>query len=383
MNKTNLNFILPVLLCYIVMGFVDIVGVSVGYAQRDFDLSPELAQLIPSMVFVWFFILSIPVGIFQNNYGKRKVLTIGIFCTALGMFVPFIYYSYLTLLLSFVILGIGNTIIQVSSNPLLQDTVSEEKFSSFMSLSQFIKSLSSLLGPVIVTIAVSYFGDWLYVFLVYGFFSIISGLWLAFTPIQENRSDVKASFKTSLRLLKNPLVLSMVLTIFLLVGLDVGMITNIQNLLVQKFSIPLEEASLGISLYFLALMISRFAGAVLLTRISNEKFLFWSSLLTVFFLLCLILAPTGTLALTAIFLIGLSSGNLFPLIFSLTISRIPKRSSEISGLMIMAIVGGAVIPPVMGFVHKSAGITMSFGILLLCATYVFFSYYLFKKLSQK
>lgn len=374
--------ILPVLMCYIVMGFVDIVGVSTGYAQRDFDLSPTAAQLIPSMVFIWFFILSIPVGILQNNFGKRKILLIGVFSTALGMFVPFIYYSYATLLLCFLLLGIGNTIIQVSSNPLLQEVVHKRKFSSFMSLSQFIKAISSLLGPIIVTYMVSGFGDWKLVFLIYGITSLISGVWLAFTPIVETPSQFKASFKTSLSLLKNPLVASMVLAIFLIVGLDVGMNTNIQNLLVQKFGISLERASLGISVYFFALMISRFAGALLLARINNQKFLFWSSLLTVLFILMLIFAHNATLSIILIFLVGLSSGNLFPLIFSLTVNKIPERSNEISGLMIMAVVGGAIVPPVMGLVNKAGGVSISFVVLLVCAAYVLFSTYLFKKYSN-
>jgi fucose permease len=361
------------------MGFVDIVGVSTGYAQRDFDLTPAMAQLIPSMVFIWFFILSIPVGILQNNFGKRKILLIGIFSTALGMFVPFIYYTYTSLLLCFVLLGIGNTIIQVSSNPLLQEVVYKRQFSSFMSLSQFIKAISSLLGPLIVAYMVSGYGDWKLVFLIYGFTSLISGIWLAFTPVKENPSEFKASFKTSIALLKNPLVASMVLAIFLIVGLDVGMNTNIQNLLVQKFSISLERASLGISVYFFALMVSRFAGALLLARINNHKFLFWSSLLTVLFILLLIFAPNATLAIILIFLTGLSSGNLFPLIFSLTINKMPLRSNEISGLMIMAVVGGAVIPPVMGLINRAGGISLSFVVLLACAVYVFISNYLIKK----
>src|SRR5690606_38484924 len=102
--------LLPVLLCYIVIGFVDIIGVSTGYAQRDFNLSPELAQLIPASVFIWFFILSIPVGILQHNHGKRKMLLLGILFTAIGMFIPFLVYTFASLLCCFVLLGIGNTI---------------------------------------------------------------------------------------------------------------------------------------------------------------------------------------------------------------------------------------------------------------------------------
>lgn len=377
----NLQVLFPVLLSYIVMGFVDIVGVSTGYAQRDFDLSPGLAQLIPSMVFIWFFVLSIPVGILQNNYGKRKVLTTGIGFTALGMFIPFAIYTYTSLLACFILLGIGNTIIQVASNPLLQDVVSKEKFSSFMSLSQFIKAISSLLGPIIVTFMVTEFGDWKLVFLVYGLTSIITGIWLAITPIVETSSAFKASFRTSMSLLKNPFVASMVLAIFLIVGLDVGMNTNIQNLLVERFDVSLEKASLGISVYFTALMISRFLGALMLARVNNRVFLFWSALLTVLFLILLILSPDTLSANIFIFLVGLSSGNLFPLIFSLTVNKMPERANEISGLMIMAVVGGAVIPPLMGIINKNAGISLSFGLLVGCSLYVFLTYFILKRYS--
>ncbi|MAZ27690.1 MAG: MFS transporter [Cytophagaceae bacterium] len=378
-KKTSSKIIIPVLLCYIVMGFVDIVGVSTGFAKRDFDLSPEMAQLLPSMVFVWFFFLSIPIGVLQHNLGKRKVLLVGILFTALGMFLPFLQYSYGILLACFVLLGIGNTIIQVSSNPLLQDVVAQEKFSSFMSLSQFIKAISSLLGPLIVTFMVSQYGDWKLVFLVYGVTSVLAGLWLMFTPIEESSSEVKATFGSALGLLKNPFVALMVLAIFLIVGLDVGINTNIQNLLTQQFGVSLERASLGISIYFAALMITRFLGAILLSKVDNLKFLLWSALATVLLLLGLIFSTSVMMANVMIFLVGIASGNFFPIVFSLTVNKMPQRANEISGLMIMAVVGGAIIPPLMGLINTSFGVQLSFGVLVVCAAYVFMTYFIFKK----
>ncbi|MEH6658991.1 MFS transporter [Leeuwenhoekiella marinoflava] len=377
-KKLNLKVILPVLLCYIVMGFVDIVGVSTGFAKRDFDLSPEMAQLLPSMVFIWFFILSIPIGIVQHNLGKRKVLLFGILFTSLGMFLPFVQYSYAMLLACFVCLGIGNTIIQVSSNPLLQDVVLKEKFSSYMSLSQFIKAISSLLGPIIVTFFVTQYNDWKLVFLVYGFTSILVGLWLMLTSVEESSSAFKATFGSTLSLLKEPFIAAMVLAIFLIVGLDVGINTNIQNLLTQRFDISLEEASLGISLYFTALMITRFLGAILFSKIDNLKFLYWSSALTAVLLVGLILTPSSMAAYILLFLVGISSGNLFPLIFSITVNKMPQRANEISGLMIMAVVGGAIIPPLMGLVNKFFGVQLSFVLLVIAAGYVFATYFIIK-----
>ncbi|WP_442845752.1 MFS transporter [Leeuwenhoekiella sp. H156] len=370
--------IIPVLLCYVVMGFVDIVGVSTGFAKRDFNLSPEMSQLLPSMVFIWFFILSIPIAVLQHNMGKKNVLLSGIAFTAGGMFLPFVIYSYPILLLSFVLLGIGNTIIQVASNPLLQDVVSEKRFSSYMSLSQFIKAISSLLGPLITTFMVANYGDWKLVFLVYGITSVIVGSWLFLTPVEETTSEVKATFSSSLRLLKNPFVALVVLAIFLIVGIDVGMNTNIQNLLTQQFGVSLEKASIGISIYFAALMISRFFGAVIFSRINTLKFLVGSSLITAVLIVGLLFSVSLEVSFALIFLIGLSSGNLFPLVFSLSVSKMPQRANELSGLMIMAVVGGAIIPPLMGLITNVYGIQWSFLVLVISAVYVCTTYFKLK-----
>ncbi|MGY0426821.1 MAG: MFS transporter, partial [Polaribacter sp.] len=120
-KKINMSKILPIFLTFIVMGFVDIVGVSTGYVQKDFHLSDTLAQFIPSMVFIWFFVFSIPVGVLQDKIGKKKMMNIGIIVTLFGMLLPFIDYSFVMVLIAFVFIGIGNTIVQVSANPLLQE----------------------------------------------------------------------------------------------------------------------------------------------------------------------------------------------------------------------------------------------------------------------
>lgn len=369
----SFNRLIPVLVSYFVMGFVDIVGVSTGYAKRDFNLSPALAQLLPSMVFVWFFILSLPCSWFQSRYGKRRVLIAGTLLTAAGMFMPFIHYTYITLLVSFVLIGIGNTIIQVSSNPLLRDVTSSEKFASFMSLSQFIKAMSSLLGPILVALAVTKWGDWKNTLLLYGIISLLTALWLSTTKIEEAVAKEPTTFLKSIKLLKNPLVLTMVIATFALVGIDVGLNTNIQYLLSTNFDVSLETASLGISVYFFSLMASRFVGAIFLSRIDNLKFFIVSSFLTVVCIGLVIIAPSLELAFLFIGLTGLVSGNLFPLIFSLTVNKLPENANEISGLIIMSVVGGAIIPPLIGYTQNFFSASLSLVILVVCALYIWIS----------
>ena len=375
-KKVMINYktIAPILLSYIVMGFVDIVGVSTGFAQKDFNLTPTLAQLIPSMVFIWFFILSIPVSLLQNKIGKKKVLLIGIAATALGMFTPFVNYTYPVFLFSFVLLGIGNTFIQVSSNPLLREVVAGDKYPSLLSISQFVKAISSLLGPLIVAFMVSYTGDWKNVFLAYGLISILTAVLLSKTVINEKFKAEATSFSKCFALLGDPLIAFMVLSIFLTVGIDVGMNTNIQGLLISNYGLSLEDSSLGISLYFFSLMVSRFLGAIVLNKVSHLKFLKWSSLLTVLFFLGLVFSSSLFATLTTIVLVGLASANLFPLIFALTINKRPTRSNEISGLMTMAIIGGAVIPLVMGLVQKNFTVNAGFVVLIVSAILISFAY---------
>lgn len=362
---------IPVLLSFIVMGFVDIVGVSTGYAQKEFNLSAGMAQLIPSMAFVWFFLLSVPTGIIQDKYGKRLILNIGMAVTGLGMLLPFVNYSFPVLLAAFMLLGIGNTIVQVSANPLLQDVVPENKFSSFMSLSQFIKAIVSLLGPILATLMATQFGNWKFVFAIYGITSFLAVIWLGTTKIQEYKPQREpASVGSCLKLLGDKYILSMVVGIFLVVGADVGMNSNIQNYLASHHSLTLEKASLGISVYFTALMISRFLGAILLNWIKPSKFLFLTVILVILGLVVLYIAPNAIIGNVAIFIIGLGSGNLFPLIFSITVNKSPDRSNEISGLMIMAVSGGAVVPPLMGFLSQKIGVLPSFGVIVVCIAYL-------------
>lgn len=370
-KKIELSKLFPIFLTFIVMGFVDIVGVSTGYVQKDFRLSDTMAQFLPSMVFIWFFVFSIPIGILQDKLGKKKMMNIGIVITIIGMLIPFIDYSFTMVLIAFVCMGIGNTIVQVAANPLLQEVTPEQKLSSFLSLSQFIKAITSLTGPIIATYLALAYGNWKLVFLVYALISLATVLWLSATKIEEGiKSEAPATFSSCIALLTNKFVLTMVVAIFLIVGADVGMNTNIQVFLMKLHGLSLENASYGISIYFTALMISRFAGAILLQFLKPLFFLVTTTILALTGTLLILFSTSELMANVAIFIVGLGAGNLFPLVFSIAMNKMPSRSNEISGLLIMAIVGGAIIPPIMGLISSNLGIIGSLLVLVFCFAYM-------------
>jgi fucose permease len=374
-KKLNFTYVVPVLVSFFVMSFCDLVGIGVDRVKLEFGLSNTLAQLIPSAVFVWFFILSVPVGILQDRIGKRNMVNIGMGITAIGLFVPFLFYTFTTVLFGFALLGIGNTIVQVSANPLLVDVVPPNRTSSFLSFSQFIKAIGSMIAAPLAGYFALKFGDWKILFLVFGIVSLLSVLWLSMIRIEESKNlEKRATFGSSFGLLSSGFIFMMVCGIFLVVGIDVGINAVSGQFLHNKF--PDAQQTFyesGRSVYFFGKMLGTFGGALMLTLLPSRKFFLWSSVLALVSILTLISAPTAMSAMVIIFIIGLGVANIFPLIFSLSVEKYPLRTNEISGLMIMAVSGGAVIPLLIGSLTDNIGVTAGMFVLVVCAVYELFT----------
>jgi len=370
-KQTSWGKLLPAFFAFIVMGFVDIIGVATGYIQIDFKLTSFTAQFLPMMVLLWFFVLAVPAGVLQDKYGKKNMLMIGMVIQAAGLGLPFVHYSFAMMFASFILLGIGNTIIQVSANPLMQDVAPAEKLASFLSTSQFVKAIVSFSGPLIAAFMASFFGDWRLVLAVYGLTSLLGALWLLSTPITESKPDRKpATFASCFSLLKNRFVAFMALSIFLIVGVEVATNTNISNILISKYGITMEKAAWGISAFFAGETVSRLIGAIILNWIKPRIFLLLTALVGLVGVAGVFVSPDFTVALISIFIIGFGVGNMFPIIFSLSLEKMPDRANEISGLLIMAVSGGAVIPLLMGLVSTMISPLASVAVLGACLLYI-------------
>jgi len=371
-GKVNMTKLLPVLMAFFVMSFIDLVGKVSDRVKADLNLSDTLAQLIPSAAFLWFLLLSVPVGIIQARIGKRLMLNIGMGITALGLLVPFVAYSFAMVLVGFAFLGIGNTLVQVSANPLLVDVVPPGRASSFLSFSQFIKAIGSMVGPPLAAFLAAQFGDWKLLFLVFGIVTIISVIWLSGVRIEEmHREGPKASLASSFALLGKGFILLMVISIFIVVGIDVGFNSNSGQFLIHHLGINDIAAESGRSVYFFGKMLGTFLGAILLTKVSSRRFLLMTSALSIIILVALLINASPAVAWVIVFVTGLAVANIFPLVFAITVEKYPERSNEISGLMMMAIVGGAVIPPLMGWITDLRSTVAGMSVLVVCSVYLF------------
>jgi FHS family L-fucose permease-like MFS transporter len=385
------NRTLPIFLAFLCMGFVDVVGPLVGLAKESFHLSNFMAQLLPLFGMIMFGILSVPMGLVQDRRGKKFILSLGMILALLGLLIPILVGMYgapmalgtfsikkfYILLIAILLLGAGATTQQVAGNPVMRDVSPEGKYSSNLSLAQSIKAIGSSLGFLVPPLAAILFRlDWTILFPLFSALLLINLIWLRTSPIEEKKPDrtTPATLSTCLRLLyRNGYVLLMVLGIFFYVGAEVSMSSGVPVLMKEKY----EIASLGLwvswALFFLPILIGRAAGSAILRVMKPLIFL----LLTVMVALTgivLLFVGGKVLAFTGIVLVGLGFANIFPLIFSITVDRMPERTNELSGLMVTAIVGGAIIPPIMGKVADLSGgnILVGFVVPMVCILYIAF-----------
>lgn len=376
MNQERNSFAsLPVFLAFMCMGFGDVVGPLTGLIKNEFQLSNLLAQMIPFMGFLMFGLLSIPIGIVQDKFGKKSILLTGLILALSGLAVPMVgrFSSFITVLVGILMLGAGATFLQVSGNPLMRDVSPQGKYSSNLSLAQFIKAIGSLSGALLPLIAANYWhADWKILFPVYSVIIALTIIWLWVTKIkgQNNEKVVKATFASSLNLMKIRYIFLMVLGIFLYVGAEVSMSSGLPIYLQDSFGLDIAKLGLlGTLFFFIALMTGRFLGAIILNWLPPKNFLKLSVLLSIMGFAGLF-AGNQLIAMISIFLIGLGFANIFPLIFSITVETMPDRSNELSGLMVAAIVGGALVPPFMGFIADLTSTLVAFIIPLACILFI-------------
>lgn len=361
--KTSLSSILPVLFGFFVMGFCDVVGITSAHVKEDLlnAYSPEfrdtLSNLIPVALFSMFLIFSVPTGILMNRIGRKKTVLLSNVITIAAMFIPLIEYTFFMSLLAFALLGIANTILQVSLNPLLTNVVKGEKLlTSSLTAGQFVKAISSFSAPFIAAFAAMQFGNWQYIFPIYAVITLLSTIWLMTTPIHEDPAEGKAmSFGSVIGILKDKTIFLLFLGILFVVGVDVGVNTAAPKILMERAGLNSLEAGYGTSVYFALRTLGAFLGAFLLARYAASEFFRVNIVVAVAALVSLIFAGDQFLIFALFGIIGFTISNVFPVIFGMAIQSRPDKANEISGLMITGVFGGAVIPFFMGLMSDAIG----------------------------
>lgn len=376
MKNSSIIKVIPVLAAFFVMGFCDIVGISSDYMQTSFGWSSTMTGFVPSMVFIWFLFLGIPVGNKMNKWGRKNTVLISMLVTIVGMFLPLIVYGSVTCIIDYVLLGIGNAILQISLNPLLNNVIQDQRMlTSSLTAGQVIKAVSSLVGPEIVLFATLRFGSehWYYCFPILGVITLFFALWLMFTPIKREQSVSETiSMADSFSLLKDKIILILFLGIFFIVGVDVATNYISSKLMAVRYDWSAEQVKFAPQVYFLSRTIGALLGTFLLARISGIRYFRVNIIACAASLLLLMFVDGATLNLLCIGGIGFFASSVFSIIYSLAFQECPSKMNQISGLMITAVAGGGVVTPILGFAIDLGGITAGLFVVLLCVAYLMY-----------
>ena len=376
MKNSSIIKVIPVLAAFFVMGFCDIVGISSDYMQTSFGWSSTMTGFVPSMVFIWFLFLGIPVGNKMNKWGRKNTVLISMLVTIVGMFLPLIVYSSVTCIIAYVLLGIGNAILQISLNPLLNNVIQDQRMlTSSLTAGQVINAVSSLVGPEIVLLATLRFGSehWYYCFPILGMITLFFALWLMFTPIKREQSVSETiSMADSFSLLKDKIILILFLGIFFIVGVDVATNYISSKLMAVRYDWSAEQVKFAPQVYFLSRTIGALLGTFLLARISGIRYFRVNIIACAASLLLLMFVDGATLNLLCIGGIGFFASSVFSIIYSLAFQECPSKMNQISGLMITAVAGGGVVTPILGFAIDLGGITAGLFVVLLCVAYLMY-----------
>jgi fucose permease len=381
------NKAFPIFLAFLAMGFGDVVGPLVSLVKDSFEVSNFVASLMTTSGFIMFGVLSIPMGVFQEKKGKKFILSLGLAIALLGLIIPILFGMYgpmveleagsntnlYALFVSVFMLGAGATTLQVSGNPIMRDVSEDGQYSSNLSLGQAIKAIGSSLGFLVPPAVAIWFGlDWTILFPMFALIILITIIWVNTLKISEKRvpDNRVVNLASSLKLLGNPYVFLMVFGIFLYVGAEVSMSAQIPILMDQVYGLSDFGLWMAWGLFFLPIFLARLAGAYVLKFVKPGKFLIYTVLLAALGMVMLFFG-SQYFAFAGIFMIGLGFANIFPLIFSITVDSMPERTNELAGLMVTAIVGGAIVPPITGAV---ADINVQLGFLVpaFCILYIFF-----------
>lgn len=376
MSKTNKMAIVPVMLCFFAMGFVDLVGIASNYVKEDLQLSDSTANVLPSLVFFWFLIFSVPTGMLMNKIGRKNTVLVSLVVTVVSLLMPLFGESFPLMLVSFSLLGIGNALMQTSLNPLVSSVIKGGNLASTLTFGQFVKAIASFMAPYIAMwgamATMPTFGlGWRVLFPVYMIIGILASIFLLSTPIEEEPADKASSVIDCVKLLSRPVILLSFLGIMCHVGIDVGTNTTAPKILMERHEMTLNDAAFATSLYFIFRTIGCLTGSFFLRVISNRLFFIISVVMMALAMIGLGFGTSKTILYVSIALVGYGNSNIFSLVFTQALLSDKSRQNEISGLMIMGLFGGTIFPLFMGIASDAIGQAGAVAVMALGVIYLF------------
>lgn len=348
-RRISAAVIAPVVFGFYIFGFSDTVGFATSYVQAEFSLDETTAGLLPSMVFIWFLLLSVPTARLMNRIGRKATAAIGYAVSIIGLMLPVapiagagVYFA------AFALIGIGNTILQVAVNPLLATLAPPERMTGYLTMGQVARNLSLMFASPIAAALSSAFGNWRAMFPIFAAVTLAAMIWLLFTPLpDERRSAERSSIGDFMALLRNKTILTAFIGIALFISVDIGAGVITPKIVMERTSLATESATLVSSVYYVCRIAGTLLGVWLLSRMSDVRWMRINMLVMAATVAAMFFVRSAAAIFALCGVWGFSIACIFATLYAAATRSRPDRANEISGLMILAISSGAVIGPLM------------------------------------
>ena len=390
--KKNPLLVGLILLVFFVISFLsNIIGPLVPDIIKSFGLSLTMAAFLPFAFFVAYGVMSIPSGILIELYGEKKVMILAFFVSSIGAFLFALNSSYFFYLISLFLIGSGMAMLQVAINPLLRVTGGEKEFAFNSVLGQLFFGLASFLSPLVYTYLVinenqpsSFITqliknitipnlEWISLYWIFAIISLamVFLIMISNFPKVERKEDEKSgAIETHLLLLKKPMVLLYFLAIFCYVGTEQGVANWISQFLALYHDIdPQVQGAKTISNFWGMMTLGTLLGLLLLKFLDSRKVLIVTSVGTIFFLIAALFGTTQQ-ALIAFPLIGFFIATMWSIIISLALNSVAEAHGSFSGILVTGIVGGALVPFIVGALGDVFGLKIGMLFLLITLSFI-------------
>lgn len=370
MSKIKNNF-LPLLIAvafsYLTFGAItNVAGAIVPKIKDTYHVTGSASSFLASVFFIAYGLTSVPFGILINKLGTKFTLVLGSLITTIGVFVFASIPGYYANMIAMFTCGVGITAIQVSVNPLVKEISNPEKYSRNLTLFMVLFGVGSTIAPYVVTLIKLKGYEWNYTYWLFTGVSIVMLLSLLFPKYPEEKKDSKSSKKSQgsiFDLLKDPLIIMYAIAIFLYVGVEVGVANNIGLFLEDAYKISTVLGSkaeaaknAAVGNYWFGLLVGRLIGSFVLDKIPTKRAIQIYISCAAASLGIAVFSNNLTIVLWTLPLIGFFISIMFPSIYGLAIESYDKQySGMVSGILCTAIIGGAVIAPLIAKVAEIAG----------------------------
>lgn len=361
---------------------------------QGFHLNLTLVALLPFAFFIAYGIMSIPAGMFLEIYQEKKVMVFAFGLACLGSMLMVIFPNYLSAILSLFLIGCGMAMLQVVINPLLRTAGGEEHYAFYSVMGQLTFGFASFLSPMVYQYFLSQKklaqteSNWMsaiftylpenlsWISLYFLFVAICIGMigviYVSKFPKVELQEDEKAGpLATHIELFKNKYVLLYFFAMLCYVGTEQGVANWISQFLATYHQVDPQTVGADTVAYFWGLMTAGGILGLVLLKIMDSRWVLSSfTLLAMISLGFALWGPVGY-ALVAFPLVGFFASVIYPVIFSLALNSVDKHHGSFSGIIVTGIIGGAIVPFLVGWIGDHWGLQMGMGILFISLAYIF------------